>query len=250
MTTPFDDQKSARVAPAGRAQAATVMLLADGRFPAGGHAHSGGVEVAVARGRVADLDSLVAFLRGRLATAGLVDAGLAAATCHRIRRQARRPAGERFPWVELVAEAEARQPSPAQRAAARAQGRALLRVGRGAWPGPVLDGLADALPEGTSYPVALGACAAAAGLSPAIAAAIAAHHAVAGPAWAAVRLIGLDPLAVAGALAGLAGVVDAVADEGAAVAGGPLAELPCPSAPLLEIGAEDHAAWEVRLFAS
>ena len=56
-----------------------LMLLADGRFPTGGHAHSGGMESAVADGRVHDEDSLEAFLRGRLVTAGRVDAALAAA---------------------------------------------------------------------------------------------------------------------------------------------------------------------------
>ncbi len=207
----------------------------------------------MARGRVVDLASLEEFLRGRLATAGLVDAALAAATCHRARRRAPAPDGGGMPrvsWAGLVAEAEARQPSPALRMAWRAQGRALLRVGRRAWPGPVLDSLAQAAPDGAPHPVVLGACAAAAGLGPADAAAIAAHHGVTGPASAAVRLLGLDPLAVAGALASLAGALDAVGVEAAAVAGGALAELPCPSAPLLELAGEDHAAWEVRLFAS
>ncbi|MEU1361738.1 hypothetical protein ABZ356_18065, partial [Micromonospora zamorensis] len=56
-----------------------LLLLADGRFPAGAHAHSGGLEAAVAAGRVTDLASLEAFLAGRLATAGLVGAAFAAA---------------------------------------------------------------------------------------------------------------------------------------------------------------------------
>ncbi|HSH23287.1 MAG TPA: hypothetical protein VK975_04410, partial [Acidimicrobiales bacterium] len=64
---------------------AAVLLLADGRFPAGGHAHSGGLEVAAERYRVVDIDTLAAFLRGRLTTAGMVDAAVAAATCARAR---------------------------------------------------------------------------------------------------------------------------------------------------------------------
>lgn len=199
--------------------------------------------MAVARGRVGDLDSLVAFLRGRLATAGVVDAALAAATCARAGTSP-------VPWAELVAEGDARQPSPALRGAWRAQGRALVRVGRAAWPGPVLDDLVRAVPGGAPLPVILGACVSAAGLGPAEAASIAAHHAVVGPANAAVRLLSLDPVAVAAALAALAGDIDAVARQAAALAEGPLPALPCPSAPLLELGAEDHAAWEVRLFAS
>ena len=220
-----------------------VLLLADGRFPAGGHAHSGGVEVAAARGRVVDVATLEAFLLGRLATSGTVDASLAAAAC------ARASAGGAAPWAELVAEADARQPSPALRAASRTQGRQLLRVARRAWPCPVLDAVA-ALGGAVPLPVVLGAAAAASGLTPPAAAAVAAHQAVVGPASAAVRLLGLDPLSVAATVAGLGADIDAVARRAADSAFNPLPALPCASAPLLEIGAEDHASWEVRLFAS
>src|SRR5580692_12662158 len=65
-----------------------ALLLSDSRFPAGGHAHSGGVEAAVTAGTVSDLASLEAFLRGRLRTAGLVAAALAAAACVRAGRTA------------------------------------------------------------------------------------------------------------------------------------------------------------------
>jgi urease accessory protein len=65
-----------------------------------------------------------------------------------------------------------------------------------------------------------------------------------------VRLLGLDPLAVSGMLAGLAPAVDRTAAAAAATALDPLADLPAPGAPLLDVGAEAHASWEVRLFAS
>lgn len=58
---------------------AALFVLADGRFPAGGHAHSGGAEPAVAAGRIRDAETLEEFCRGRLHTAGLVAAALAAA---------------------------------------------------------------------------------------------------------------------------------------------------------------------------
>lgn len=58
---------------------AALLVLADGRFPAGGHAHSGGAEPAVAAGRIKDAATLETFCRGRLHTVGLVAAALAAA---------------------------------------------------------------------------------------------------------------------------------------------------------------------------
>ena len=59
------------------------MLLVDGRFPAGGHAYSAGVEAAVSIGDVVDVASLERYLHGRLATTGRVDAAFAAHTCAR-----------------------------------------------------------------------------------------------------------------------------------------------------------------------
>jgi urease accessory protein len=232
-----------------------ILLLADSRLPAGGHAHSGGLEAAASEGgwgggrAVTGLDGLASFLRGRLVTAGLVSAGLAAAACEIACSVA---AGERPRWEELLAEAAARTPSPAQRRASCAQGRALLRAARAAWPGPVLDSLtAAAGADGSYHPVVLGACVCAAGGEPADAAVIAATASVTGPASAAVRLLGLDPLAVHGLLAGLAAAIAAVAESAtAAAAGGDWAALPAAAAPGLDLLAERHAREEVALFAS
>ena len=219
---------------------ATLLVLADGRLPAGGHAHSGGLEAQVAAGRVRDVDDLAEFLRGRLATAGLVAAAFAAAACRRT--------GE---WRDLDAGLDARTPSPALRKASRAQGRALLRAGRAMWPvAPSYPGGFAAPQGGPHQPVALGAVAAAAGLVPAEAAVAAAYGTVTGPASAAVRLLGLDPYAVHALLARLAPACDRIAAAAAARAGDPVDDLPAAGAPLLDIGAELHATWEVRLFAS
>jgi urease accessory protein len=100
------------------------------------------------------------------------------------------------------------------------------------------------------HAVALGVVAAAAGLPPRDAALAAAYGTVTGPAAAAVRLLALDPYPVQGLLAGLAGECDRVAAQAASYAERDVDGLPAASAPLLDIGAEDHATWEVRLFAS
>jgi urease accessory protein len=209
-----------------------LLLLADGRLPSGGHAHSGGVEAAVGAGRVCDLSTLEDFLRGRLATVGLVSAAFAAAGAVPGRDLS-----------ELDAGLDARTPSPALRRASRAQGRALLRAGRAMWPlSPAADGL--------HHPVALGVVAAAAGLSPEQAALAAAYGSVTGPATSAVRLLSLDPYPVHGVLARLAAECDRTAEIAASYAGRGVDALPAASAPLLDISAEAHATWEVRLFAS
>ncbi|MEO3928157.1 urease accessory UreF family protein [Micromonosporaceae bacterium B7E4] len=300
---------------------ATLLVLADGRLPAGGHAHSGGLEAAVTSGRLRDLAGLTAFLHGRLAGTGRVAAAFAAAACAAgsaacaagsaacaagsaacaagsaacaagsAGDTARKPAegaarfsgeppgraggapprdgpdgaaGFSFESPAGAGDAppgdgpdgavgsridaldqgmDARTPSPALRRASRAQGRALLRAGRAMWT-------VDSVIRNPHHPVALGVVAAAAGLSPAEAAVAGAYGTVSGPASAAVRLLGLDPYAVHALLAELAGVCDRLAALAATGADDPVDRLPADSTPLLEIGAEVHASWEVRLFAS
>jgi urease accessory protein len=99
-------------------------------------------------------------------------------------------------------------------------------------------------------PTALGILAYAAGLGPVEAAVAAAHGVTTGAASAAVRLLGLDPYAVHGLIARLAPDCDRIAAEAARRADEPVDDLPAAGAPLLDIGAEHHATWEVRLFAS
>ncbi|MFD5710576.1 urease accessory protein UreF [Streptomyces pharetrae] len=219
-----------------------LLLLADGRFPAGGHAHSGGMEAAVASGAVHDTASLEAFCRGRLHTAGLTAAGLAAA------------AATGYDVLALDAAADARTPAPALRRIARRLGRQMLRAARATWPCADLDHLAGHRPQGAHQPVVLGVAARAAGLTPLDAAHAAGYESVGGPATAAVRLLSLDPFDATAVLARLAGDCDAVAHSAAGAAERVAAEgvvvLPAASAPLLDITGEQHAAWSVRLFAS
>ena len=242
------------------------LLLGDSRFPAGGHAHSGGVEPAVTAGGVTDLVTLDAFLRGRLRTAGLVAAAIAACACSRARGtdgESAAPVPDDDFWALLDAEADARMPSPAQREASRRQGRALLRAARVAWPqarglakaaaaarrpGPPTIAAADAAADaargfaaaeevraeqreyrgGPHHAAVLGAAAAAAGCAPGEAARIAAYQAVAGPASAAVRLLALDPMRATGVLARLVGEIETIAEQGASCADGPPGDTAVP----------------------
>lgn len=213
-----------------------LLLLADGRFPGGGHAHSGGLEPAVADGSVHDLATLQRFLEGRLLTTGEVDAWLAAAAC----------AGA--DPIALDAEADARCPSPALRQASRRLGRGLRRAAAASWPS--LRGGAPAEHQA----VVQGLVARAAGLSPADAAHLPGSALLAGAASAIARLLAADTADAMAVVTRLAPLADRVAGEGARRASLPLAEGPAASAPLLELRAEDHARWpaqgKVRLFAS
>ncbi|UXY26162.1 urease accessory protein UreF [Streptomyces sp. HUAS TT20] len=221
---------------------AALLVLADGRFPAGGHAHSGGAEAAVKAGRITGAASLEEFCRGRLHTVGLVAGALAAAAVLGVDPR------------ELDAAADARTPSAALRGAARRLGRQLMRAGRAAWPSGELDALAREFPKGAHQPVVLGVVARAAGLGADDAAYCAGYESVSGAATAAVRLLSLDPFDATGVLARLAPEVDRVVDMAVAagwgVVEGGVDALPAGAAPLLEIGAEAHAAWAVRLFGS
>lgn len=216
---------------------AALLLLADGRFPSGGYAHSGGVEPSILAGRVHDISSLAAFLRGRAATSGVVAAAFAAAAC-----------GTTDPsrLHALDLELDARLPSPAVRAVSRALGRQLARAVHRVRPHSGLDKLDD----NAHQPIVIGVVATAFDLRPRQAALWALHENVVGPATAAVRLLSIDPFQVHAILANLTGLLEDLADQATRYVDAPVADLPAANAPLLDIAAEHHAREAVRLFAS
>jgi urease accessory protein len=212
-----------------------ALLLADGRLPTGGHVHSAGVESAVDDGRIVDVETLGAYLLGRLHTVGLTEAALAAAAVLQ-------PGA----LAQLDAEADARITVPELRLVSRRLGRQLVRVAGRCWPDPVL----ATLPDDAHQPVALGAVGIAAGLDALTVARIAIHHVTTTAAQSALRLLGLDPFAVAALTASLAVEGERVAMEALFAAGGPIHELPARTGPVVEIAAATHASLTTRLFAS
>lgn len=223
----------------------TTLLLADGRFPTGGHAQSAGVEAAVHIGDVCDLPTLVRYLRGRLATTGVTDAAFAVATVAALARPGHDEIGEAL--VELDEEYQARVLSPQLSAASRRFGRQVLRTSRRAWSGAAFAVLGE-FPDGPHQPIALGAAVAAAGVGHRAAATLVMHQFAGAVGSAGVRLLGLDPIAVAAAQAAEAGFMAELlrpVDEWAV--SGP-ATLPALGGTLTEILAEDHGTWEARLF--
>ena len=251
-----------------------LLLLLDTRAPAGAHHHSGGMEAAVGTGLVAGLSDLEDFCQTRLRTSARVTAAFAAAACHLqanfpertplpapadalVPRADADPWTPPFPWpppdpwAELDAEFDARTPSAAMRAASRQLGGGLLRLLRSLQPEAALvTPWAHGARPAPHHPLVLGAGISLAGGSPELAARAAALSACAGPASAAVRLLGLDPFAVQAMLARLAPGIDECARRAAKDAAGPPSSLPADGAPALDLLADFHLTAEVRLFAS
>jgi urease accessory protein len=223
-----------------------VLLLADSRLPTGGHAHSGGVEAAVERGLLRDEADLALFLAGRLRGSGPVLAAVAAAGCLLA-------VDTDSEWAHWDAAVSARTPSAAMREASRAQGAALLRTARQVWPSAAVEALGQT--GRPHHPLVLGAVVAAAGDGADAAALLAVHHLLGGACSAAVRLLGLDPIAVAAVQARAAGSAEqmalaATAEASKAVAQRDTGLLPSTGTPLPEVLAGLHARTEVTLFAS
>jgi urease accessory protein len=219
---------------------ATLLLLADSRFPTGAHAHSAGVEAGWARGDVRDVHDLEAFLEGRLLTTAPVDAAFAAAACAGVASV-----------DELDHELAIRTPSPRLRTVSRTLGRQLLRPAERAWPSERYAPLRSVHHDGPMQPIALGVVAAAAGLAPVESALCALHHLVGAITTAAVRLMGLDPFDVHALAARIAPRLEELAGVAAhEAATRDACDLPATTSVLADILAEHHATWEVRLFAS
>jgi urease accessory protein len=247
---------------------ALLLLLLDSRAPAGAHHHSGGMEAAVGTGVVTGLAGLEDFCRARLRTSARVGAAFAAAAARlqsdssersvalAARNGPARPGAESRvraagEWALLDAEFEARTPSEAMRTASRQLGRGLVRLVRSVQPeADLATAFSRCAGPAPHHPLVLGAAVSLAGGGPDLAARAAALAACAGPASAAVRLLGLDPFAVQAMLARLAPGIDACAASAAQLAAGPPASLPADAAPALDLLADFHLTAEVRLFAS
>ena len=219
-----------------------AALLADGRFPVGGHAHSSGFEVATRTFGLTDEASIASFLRGRLATTGVTEAHLVCAIRSRL------DAGP-IDWREADLEISARIASPALRSTSRLLGRHWMRAARSIFPGPHVEALRADVPEPHQV-AAFAATTAEAAVDVDDAIRIHLHHLASSVLGAAVRLHGLDPfraqmLQVAERERCAAIVAEAMGSADAA-----WSDLPAPTGPLTEILAEAHATADGRMFRS
>lgn len=210
-----------------------LMLLADARLPVAGHTQSGTVEAALAHGLTAH--DVPAYLRTRLRSVTLVEAGTAVVARHR--------ALVGSGLAEVDEAWAARTPSSALRRASRGQGRALRRLAGRLWSdglGPLQD-----LNE-PSRAVVLGAVAAHLGLGPGSLARLVGYDDVQTICAAVLKLAPLDPAVATGwvveALPEIAALAAEVADLTVPD------HVPAVGCPQIEAWAEAHAVSTRRLF--
>jgi urease accessory protein len=218
-----------------------LLLLTDSRFPAGGFAHSGGLEAAVESGLTAA--EVPAFLVGRLRGVAGPEAILTVAATRAAR------AADEAMLADLDLEAAARCPSPALRTTATRLGAQLLRTAATVWPDDPSLAAYRERSSITPRPVAFGVVAAAAALGDLDSAVAYLYEEGAAIAAAAIRLLPIDGPSALGLLLQAEPEIQRLAL--AAVAAGTDPRVwPGGFAPALELASLEHAAREGKLFAS
>lgn len=131
-----------------------LLVWASPAFPVGAFAYSGGLETAIADGRVADAPAMRGWLEGNLLSgAGRNDTILAALACRAHENEAK--------LAELADVCLALNPARERHSELLVTGQAFSQAAR-AWPNSVQ----GRLPQPCPYPIAFGAIAGAAGIEP------------------------------------------------------------------------------------
>lgn len=223
---------------------ASLLLLADGRLPTGGHANGGGVEWAAVHDDLADAATLERWIEARLLTAGRIEAAFAVAAGSLVVDPGGEHDGRSMPLLD--SELTARLPGPRAREVSRQLGRQLLRLVDRVWPDPFLRSLDH--PVGPHHALVFGTTARLLGADPVSTATLVLHHQVAAAVSAAIRLLASDPIELAGVQARCGSIVADLARQAPTWAACPPSQLPSHSMPLAEVLVEDHGTWSSRLF--
>ena len=222
----------------------TLLQFSDGLFPAGGFAHSFGLETYVQDGRVRDRHGLEMFVAAHLeGSAGPADAAAAAIAVGSARRD------DLSAWLALDARLDAMKTVPEFRAASRQMGRQALRIAAGLGDDPFLACLAHAADDDRTaahHATVFGAAVGRGGAEPAAAAAAYLYSTAALLVGAGLRLIALGQLDGQRVLAAMRGRIERLA----AAAVTATADSLWSFNPALEIAGVRHAALEMRLFRS
>lgn len=221
-----------------------LLQYGDGLFPAGGFAHSFGLETLAQEGRVRDRDGLEAFVAAQLeGSAGPAD-GVAAAVAAQLAEQA-----DVGGIAALDARLDAMKTVPEFRAASRQMGRQTARVAAAlahdVFVAGVWRGIEDGLTPGHHAPV-FGAALGRRGVEPEAAAAAFLYSTAALLVGAGLRLLSVGQVQ---AQTVLAAVLPRVASLAAVAATTDVEEM-WSFTPALELAGLRHAGLEMRLFRS
>jgi urease accessory protein len=221
-----------------------ALQFADGLFPAGGFAHSLGLETYVQDGVVRDRLGLEAFVAAHLeGSAGPADA-VAVAVAVRSARESDVAA-----WIEMDERLEAMKPVPEAREASRQMGRQTLRVAAAVDADVFLDGLARAVADGLApghHAAVFGAALGRARVEPLLAAAAYLHSTVVLLVGAGLRLIALGQLDGQRVVTSMRPRIARLAEAAAAATAADMWSFN----PGLELAGIRHATLDARLFRS
>jgi urease accessory protein len=222
----------------------TLLQFADGLFPAGGYAHSFGLEAYVARELVSDAEGVEQFLRAHLqGSAGPTDA---VAVVNALRATV---AGELCECLQLDAVVDAMKAASELREASRQMGRQTARVADALIGHPIIREFARLASEGLTpshHCVIFGAVGGAQGWPEHEAAAAYLYSTTAAIVGAALRLIPLGQLKGQLVIRNLTTLIDSLARGATRKSVREMASF----APGLEIASMRHAEMDARLFRS
>jgi urease accessory protein len=221
-----------------------LLQFADGLFPAGGYAHSFGLETCAQAGTVATREDLEAFLLAFLE--GSAGPGEAVAVVAAWRRAAQ---GDLLALLALDAQLDARKPVPELREASRQMGRQTLRAASAAVEHPLVARLRDVVETRRSpghHAMVFGTVTHSVGASAEAAAAAYLHSTAALLVNAALRLLPLGQVDGQKTLAAVRPVVARWSREAAARG----ADDYWSFTPALDLASLRHARLDARLFRS
>jgi urease accessory protein len=221
-----------------------LLQFADGLFPAGGFAHSFGLETYVQDGRVRDRHDLERFIAAHLeGSAGPADAAAAALAVGAAQRE------DAEGWIGLDARLDAMKTVPEFRLASRQMGRQALRIAAGLGDDLFLARLTRAVDEGRAlahHATVFGVAVGRGGADPERAAAAYLYSTASLLVGAGLRLIALGQLDGQRVLAAMRGRIERLAAAAVAATADDLWSFN----PALEIAGIRHASLEMRLFRS
>ena len=222
----------------------SLLQFADGLFPAGSHAHSGGLETFASFGLIGDAGGVEEFVRSALEWSIAPCDGVAAVACLRAAA-----AEDLAACLEIDLRLDAAKAARETREASRQMGRQVLRVAGQMETHPVLDALAGraALGEIPGHQAtAFGVVGAAFGWPALEMVSAYLHCSAAAAVSAALRLMPMGQMAGQRILGNLRPLLCRLARE----ASESTAEAMWSFAPALEFAAMAHAGLEARLFRS